>query len=160
MKIVIMSDSHGKEERVIDIIMSHKDADGFVFLGDGERDFENALAYGDIYPYGEKRKIISQVRGNCDIFSSEAVTLLENFDGVRVLVSHGHDQNVKLGLNRIAMQAREKNCQAALFGHTHSALLEEKEGVMLFNPGSIYSGSYGILIIKDGKCSFEHASVI
>jgi putative phosphoesterase len=33
--------------------------------------------------------------------------------------------------------ARDRQCRAALFGHTHRAFCEEKEGILLFNPGSV-----------------------
>ena len=35
MKIVVMSDSHGKLGNLIDIGLMHKNADAFLFLGDG-----------------------------------------------------------------------------------------------------------------------------
>lgn len=160
MKYIIMSDSHGHEESMINIIMDNYDADGFVFLGDGERDFEMALAYGNIYPYGDRVKDVFQVRGNCDRSSNEAVTLLEVPGGIRTLITHGFDQNVKLGYNRLAAQARGLECKIALFGHTHNRCLEVKDGVTLFNPGSVRGGSYGILTINSAsEFSFQFVDV-
>lgn len=156
MKILILSDSHGAEQKLIDILTEHKDADCFVFLGDGERDFESALAALDIFPYGKTRKTVLQVAGNCDRFSNEATALLETFGSIKVLITHGHDQNVKFGYGRLAGEARSRNCRIALFGHTHRKELCDVSGVTLFNPGSVRAGSYGVLELSGDRFEFRH----
>lgn len=155
MKILILSDSHGAEEKLTDIMMTHRDSDCFVFLGDGERDFENALAVLGLYPFGSIRKPVFQVAGNCDWFSSGATSLTENFGGIKVLITHGHAQNVKFGYSGLAEEAKRLGCGIALFGHTHHRELEDISGVTLFNPGSVRGGSYGILILSKDKREFS-----
>ena len=156
MKILILSDSHGAEQRLTDILIDNNDADCLVFLGDGERDFESALAALDIFPYGKIRKTVLQAAGNCDRFSSEATTLLETLGSFKVLITHGHAQNVKYGYGRLADEAKSRNCRIALFGHTHMRELCEVSGVTLFNPGSVRAGSYGILEITGDRFEFRH----
>ena len=53
MKILVISDSHGASEYIVEAISRNKDADAIVFLGDGERDLEEALADCNISPYGD-----------------------------------------------------------------------------------------------------------
>ena len=150
-KILVFSDSHGADQPMAGAIKLHNDADIIAFLGDGESDFEEALAECGIAPFGPRQKRIWQVRGNCDWRSNEAVTILPEAEGFRFFVTHGHLQYVKNGLSLLASEARKKGCAAALFGHTHEAFLEEREGMLLMNPGSSRGGHYGIIIIENGK---------
>ena len=122
------------------------------FLGDGERDFDAAVAEFGFYPYGPDTSCqVYQVRGNCDPFSREQVTIRPVFDGVRILATHGFDQNVKYGVHTLVREAKEAHCHAALFGHTHVPFCEETEGILLLNPGSIRSGKYALLTIEEGR---------
>ena len=46
--------------------------------------------------------------------------------------------------------------QLALFGHTHQALLEERDGIMLLNPGTagrLGRSSYAVAELKNGSFS-------
>ena len=156
MKILVFSDSHGAEQPLIDAIEENKDADVIAFLGDGERDFEEALAACGIAPFGPRDSIrILQVCGNCDRTSMEPVTITSDLGGVKTLITHGHDQNVKFGYARLMQQAKKSGCQAAFFGHTHLQTAEEKDGILLLNPGSIRSGKYAVVTVEDGKTQYE-----
>lgn len=159
MKVLVFSDSHGSEQGMINAILAHADASAIVFLGDGERDFENALAECGIAPFGTKPMQIFQVRGNCDIYSMEPAVVTASFGGIRVLITHGSEQNVKAGYARLAQEARQSRCSVALFGHTHFACVEERDGVTLLNPGSIRGGKYAVLLINDEEVRTELLSV-
>ena len=149
MKLLVMSDSHGHDENLTDIIMGHPDADALIFLGDGEWDFENAV---NVCGIGNSR-IICQVRGNCDRASREPDRLIREFGGVRFLITHGHEQNVKYGLWNLVYEAGKQNCSVALYGHTHYRSFQEKDGIMLINPGSAGEGKYCVVEIRDGNVS-------
>ena len=50
-------------------------------------------------------------------------------------------------------EARAKNADIALFGHTHRGLTRYEDGLYLMNPGSLTRAgehSYGIIDITDG----------
>lgn len=152
MKILVFSDSHGAEQHMIDVILENRDADTIVFLGDGERDFEEALAGCGIAPYGPDQSVKTlQVCGNCDRYSMEPVTFCTDLGGIKTLITHGHDQNVKLGYAGLCGEAQRQGCKAVLFGHTHLQHTEEKNGILLVNPGSIRSGKYAVITVKDHK---------
>ena len=136
-------------------VRRHAGADALVFLGDGERDFEETLAECGIAPFGPQERAVYQVCGNCDRFSSQPLRITASFEGVNFLIAHGHEQNVKFGYARLAMEAKSRGCAAALFGHTHLQCLEEKEGIVLLNPGSIRSGKYAVVTVEDGKIRAE-----
>ena len=40
MRIIVYSDTHGKFSAHAEILKRNEDADAFIFLGDGEREFE------------------------------------------------------------------------------------------------------------------------
>ena len=147
MKLLVLSDSHGHDENLTDMILSHPDVDAVIFLGDGEWDFENAVNVCGI----ADRKVICQVRGNCDRASREPDKIVREFGGVRFLITHGHEQNVKYGLWGLIDEARKRSCTAALYGHTHYRSFQEKDGIKLINPGSARDGKYCVVEVNGGK---------
>ena len=157
MKLLIVSDSHGRVDRLKNIIEENKDANAIIFLGDGERDFEESTAACGLSPYAtEPETILVQVCGNCDMFSSEPVTIVREFSGIKFYITHGFEQGVKYGLEKLATKASYSEARVALFGHTHLKHLSEKLGVTLFNPGTVAYGEYGIILINNGEMQFEH----
>jgi len=72
-----------------------------------------------------------------------------SYEGVRILMLHGHTRNVKHGTETLEAYARGQGIDLVLYGHTHRAEdrylpPENGEGkpLRLFNPGSI-GASYG-----------------
>ena len=59
MKLLVVSDTHGRYDRLVRVMQMHRDADALIFLGDGLRDLVRADAYS--YPFS-----VFAVRGNCD----------------------------------------------------------------------------------------------
>ncbi len=162
-KILVLSDSHGRSGKVKQMIAEKGDANGIIYLGDGETDLESALSANgfvrnaDETCSGETRDIfLYQVRGNCDRTSSEAVTLIREIAGKQFYITHGFEQGVKFGLEMLAAYAKDAGCSIALFGHTHGQHCSEKNGVTLFNPGSAANGSYGVITIDGDRVQFHH----
>ncbi|MGI6202539.1 MAG: YfcE family phosphodiesterase [Eubacteriales bacterium] len=120
MKAVILSDSHGDMSRLRKVMKMHDDADVFVHLGDGVREFAAAAAL-------LKDKRIISVAGNCDIFyqgempPSEVVTQL---DGFVFFFTHRHKYRVKYSDIALIARARELGADAVFYGHTHVAHCE------------------------------------
>ena len=159
MKLLIISDSHGRSGKVKKMIDAHKDVNGIIFLGDGEKDMELAMAVKTLFWGDEPAPFVYQVRGNCDRDSMEEATLVKEIGGIRFYITHGHEQGVKYNLEKLVNYAKEENCTVALFGHTHGERLLEIDGVKLFNPGCAANGSYGIIQIEDGNIKFRHAVI-
>lgn len=152
-----MSDSHGRSGKVKKIMAAHQDADCIIYLGDGEKDFAAALADDLQQGAGAKNNLtVLQVRGNCDRESSEAVTLIREIGGIHFYITHGYEQGVKYGLEKLAAYAKEEGCSVALFGHTHGMHLSDADGVTLFNPGSAANGNYGVITIQGDGIQFAH----
>ena len=73
--------------------------------------------------------------------------------GVKLFMTHGHNQKVKMTLALLKKEAKEMGAQAALFGHTHSAYCCQEDGLWLLNPGSCgsYGGSVGLMETENGQ---------
>lgn len=151
MKILVIGDTHGKLSRVRDIWPKLRDIDLIIHTGDYMRD-GTALEE-------EFRVPVVCVPGNCDgSYSADDFEIVGTEYG-RILVTHGHMQHVGYDLQPLFYKASEENCVAAVFGHTHRALVEEADGVHFVNPGSLTlprDGSGGTYaVIRTSEESFD-----
>ncbi len=74
------------------------------------------------------------VRGNCDPFSDAPLTETIEWHHKRFLLLHGHTVSGRLNMLYLA---KEKQCDAVLFGHSHVPSVETVDGIQLINPGSL-----------------------
>lgn len=156
MKILVFSDSHGVTFSMEDAA-ARENPDLIVHLGDYVRDGERLQARLPGIP-------ILQVAGNCDRiydFSGCPEILTTTCKGVKLYLTHGHRQGVKMGLLKLKLAAQEAGARIALFGHTHFAYCEEQDGVILMNPGTCGGGrgTYGVISIQGGKPTCEIRSI-
>lgn len=148
MKIAVFSDSHGHAEPMINAVYAVK-PDMILFLGDGLRDLREV---SDTFP-----KIpIRAVKGNCDFGAAELEKDEFICEGKRIIMTHGHMYNVKLGYSAIVNMACCSGADILLFGHTHRKFYSVVEGLHVINPGSVGSGMnpFGVIEIKNGKISY------
>lgn len=142
-KILLLSDSHGHVTAIENAIRTQK-PDVVVFLGDCVPDMVEAQQE---FPALDVRCVC----GNCDTEFAAPEQLIMNIGGVEVLACHGNSYGVNTSLLRLYMAAKEMKCTAAFFGHTHRKHIEEKDGVMLINPGALCDGSMAVLETRNGK---------
>jgi phosphoesterase, MJ0936 family len=149
MRLVVFSDSHGNFDALHTIVQSHPEADGFVHLGDGEKELEEL-------EWACKEKTFYFVHGNCDDgFATKSMELLV-LEGVRIFLTHGDIFSVKYDLLHLKYEARGRKAKLVLFGHTHIPHQECDNGLYLFNPGSVSyprvgSPTYGVVdILPEG----------
>lgn len=145
MRVLVVSDVHGRVDRLYEAIEQQPTARDVIFLGDGIRQAEDAQ---DRYP----DRTFYLVPGNCDFGSRLIPIRQETFGGKRFYFTHGHLHEVKYTLYRLELAAREAGADIALFGHTHTPYEEYVDGLHLFNPGSLgYEGTYGYVdVVGDG----------
>lgn len=145
---VILSDSHGRCEKAFSKLEPLFSENEFlVHLGDGSSDMR---PFVQLYP--GKTYVC---KGNCD-FSYGAEEFIIEAEGLRILCCHGHIYGVKRGLCDLAAYAKSKDCEIALYGHTHIAAVEKIDGVLCINPGALGSfsgGSYCYLVVHKGKAT-------
>lgn len=128
-RIMIISDTHGQHENLKNALKNEKPIDKLIHLGDaeGEEDYIRALAECEL----------EIVAGNNDYFSSLEREITIYIGRYKVLLTHGHYYCVSVGLEYIKDEARERNYDIVMFGHTHRPLIEIMEDITLINPGSI-----------------------
>ena len=155
MKILVFSDSHGKNSLMNDIIKElHDEVMLVLFLGDCIKDFED-LSY--IYP---NKQFIS-VLGNCDFNDSAPIERIVEVGGKKIFMSHGHRYGVKSGHEKIIYEAQKHNADICLYGHSHMPNNTVVNGIYLMNPGSISEPrgaehmSYGIIDISSGNVEMK-----
>lgn len=88
MKILVMSDMHGRVSNFEKAIENHPDARNIIFLGDGLTKAEDiSFCYED--------RIFHMVPGNCDGFDFLApTTKFIELNGAKIMITHGHIYNV------------------------------------------------------------------
>lgn len=144
MKVLVLSDSHGRPEALRQAIEKEK-PHKVLFLGDGFYDVEKIREEFSALP-------IFTVPGNCDYGSFSEPEQLIELDGVRILMMHGHTRGVKYGGMNAYYAAREMEADVLLYGHTHQPMVDYDGTLYTMNPGSIrYTGTYGVVRIENGK---------
>jgi len=149
MRILVFSDTHGNSQPMIDAVERHT-PDMVLHLGDGARDVEELR---ERFPALD----IRSVRGNCDLLSAAPAKQLLEVEGLRILMTHGHEQSVKFTLDSLLNTAHFSGAQLALFGHTHQAEYRRYDQLALLNPGSAGKGelSCGLLTIQGGSWQWK-----
>lgn len=155
MKILIISDTHDKLDKVLKVISQLKSnftIDKILHCGDFEADGMELEKLTGIPTLA--------VKGNMDGGRSTDFKILETEAG-KFLITHGHEQNVNLSLDRLSYLAEENQCIGAVFGHTHRAKYITLKGLHLINPGSISfprdnsSGTFALLTTEKSMVEVE-----
>lgn len=127
MKVAIVSDTHGKIDKVYNSLIK-KDVDRLIHLGDYYEDGEGLASLLGINSY--------LVKGNNDYHIKEAERSIIILGNKKVLLTHGHKYNLSYGLEDLIKIASDLEIDVCVFGHTHSYLNLELDGLLLLNPGS------------------------
>ena len=151
MKILVLSDSHGRIENAKAVLQQlERQVDMVFHLGDCD---EDAIALQSMFsdlPF-------QYVKGNNDFGRDTVSHKLVIAQGMRFLLTHGHKQRVHYNLNTIAYWGEEQGADVVVFGHTHVPFKDGTGRVYLFNPGSItlpregVTPTFGIITVDDGK---------
>lgn len=142
MKLFVISDTHGKLSKVYEVYETLTGIDAIIHLGDCSADaseLEKNLGVDVI-----------SVKGNMDGACSKGNYQIIHTECGKIYLSHGHLENVKMQYQSIYYRAEEHGCIAAMFGHTHKPIFEERNGIHLINPGSLSlpcDGSKGSYVI-------------
>lgn len=129
MKVLIVSDTHGRDAVLKRLIEQVKPIDMLIHCGDveGSEDYIRSLA-------GCPTHIVA---GNNDFFCDlpkEEEFLIGKY---RVLLTHGHYYYISMGTQMIREDAAARGFDIVMFGHTHRPCLEQDKGIVVLNPGSL-----------------------
>ena len=164
MKIMIASDIHGSAFYCKEMLKAFENEhpDRILLLGDilyhGPRnDLPKDYAPKEVISMlnGIKEYILC-VRGNCDTEVDQMVLefpvlneqILLSIDDIEILAVHGHKAFPAV-----------KSGSVVLSGHTHIPKLEEKEGVIYMNPGSVSipkeNSHHGYMVFEHGVFTWK-----
>ncbi|MDO4788154.1 MAG: metallophosphoesterase [Johnsonella sp.] len=157
MKILIVSDTHRRDDILEETIRKEKPFDLLIHLGDSEG---SELKISNMLDLGSSLAI---VQGNNDFFSRLEKEIELKIGKYRALLTHGHLHGVSLGVEQLRREAVSREFTMAMFGHTHKPYYEEKDGIILLNPGSLCyprqegrRGSYMVMEVdKDGEIKVD-----
>ncbi len=129
MRILVISDSHGKNDDVKQVIEQVGDIDMFIHLGDIERgpDYIRELANCETH----------MIAGNNDYDINLPATDSFMIGDKKVFITHGHRFYVGSGMDRLRQYGIDNGYDIVMFGHTHMPYLEQGEELTILNPGSI-----------------------
>ena len=129
MKILIVSDTHGQEKNLEEVLKKEEPIDALIHLGDleGGEDFISTHVKCPVY----------LVSGNNDFFCSLPREREITLGKYKVLITHGHYYYISMGTEMLKEEARARNFDIAMFGHTHRPYLEQERDVTVLNPGSM-----------------------
>lgn len=146
LKLLVMSDTHGDNAIIRQVVAANPEVDAIFHCGDSELPANDQALKG-----------IHVVQGNCDLEGTFPEEKTVDVEGTRIYITHGHLFRVKSTLMPLKYRAEEVGADLVLFGHSH-LLGTEKDGDVLFlNPGSLklprgrHEKSYSIIRKETGK---------
>ncbi len=129
MKVLIVSDTHGREQLLLNTMKKVGPIDLLIHLGD----FEGGEEYiKEMAPCPTE-----MVSGNNDFFNGlpkEKIILLGKY---YIMLTHGHRYGVNSGTYSVKEAARRNKADIVMFGHTHVPMIDLSENVWAINPGSL-----------------------
>lgn len=128
-RILVLSDSHGRDENVDRAMKQAGRFDLMVHLGD--------IGYGYERIRSSTPAGVIIVAGNNDFTLDLPDSQVFPLGPHRVLAVHGHRHQVHFGTSSLERSAIQNNCDIVMFGHTHVPFKRQDEYLTLLNPGSI-----------------------
>ena len=146
MSILIFSDTHGNTSDAIRIINEASVVDAIIHAGDHIADADKIH---NIFPYIP----MYSVSGNCDFLGMQIPSLSFMLKDKKFFLTHGHLFGVKTDLSSLKKHCVENDIDIAIFGHTHSPLIDYCGSTTIINPGTMhgYKKSYAVVEIENGK---------
>ncbi len=129
MKILIVSDTHRKNENYMKVLQKVGKLDLVIHLGDIE---------GSEYTIREAAGCpVEMVAGNNDFFSnlpSEKTLQIGNYC---VMITHGHRYYISMGSEMLKKEAIAQGIDIVMYGHTHKPVIDISDSIIAINPGSL-----------------------
>ncbi|HZV82118.1 MAG TPA: metallophosphoesterase [Geobacteraceae bacterium] len=151
MKIMVVSDTHGNYLAPLACLDENAGIDLIIHLGDEINDGRMLQSLTSIP--------VILVPGNCDPDAREPRELCGVLGGQRIFMTHGDIYRVKNGLDALIRKAVSEKASVALFGHTHTPLVLEENGLLLVNPGTLMTAStnksFAVLTVSGKSASAE-----
>ena len=130
MRILIISDTHGHEEGLKQLLKAVRPIDYMIHCGDTEGN-EDIIRKMAACP-------CTIVRGNNDFFSELPREEKVGFGKYRILVTHGHNYGVSMDTEMLKEEAKSGGYNVVMYGHTHKPSIDMSDpAITILNPGSL-----------------------
>ena len=157
MKILVVSDTHRKDDNLKLVLSEECPLDMLIHLGDAE----GSEHFIPDWVNPECR--MEMVLGNNDFFSRLDREREIDIAGHKAFITHGHYYGVSMGPEGLVDESKSRGCDIAMYGHTHRPFLDVIDGVTVLNPGSLSyprqegrRPSYMIIHVDaDGKMDYQ-----
>lgn len=128
MKVLIVSDTHRKNDNFFKVVEMHK-PDMVVHCGDIE---------GSEYAISEAAGCpVYMVAGNNDFFADLPQEVEFSVGRYKCMATHGHRYRVSMGPEMLFAEARERGLDVVMYGHTHKPEVRREGDIYVVNPGSL-----------------------
>lgn len=149
MKVLIVSDTHGRIGNLKYVLEHEKNIDVMIHAGDVGRDCDCLKEMVEFPVY--------MVEGNNDYFMGLPGEIVVPVGKHRVFVTHGHGYYVSAHTIRLKEAARNRNADIVVYGHTHRPDIDLSEDVIAINPGSLsyprqVGGKASYIIMEELEC--------
>lgn len=129
MRILIVSDTHRRNENYFRVLERVGEVDMVIHCGDAE---------GSEYLLEEAAGCpLHIVVGNNDFFADLPREIELEIAGKKILVTHGHYYYVSMGHAGLYDVAKSRDIDIIMYGHTHRPVIETEDGITVLNPGSL-----------------------
>ncbi|MBO5472404.1 MAG: metallophosphoesterase [Lachnospiraceae bacterium] len=129
MKILIVSDTHRRNENFLRVVEKVGPLDMVVHCGDVEGS-EYIISKAAGCP-------VEMVQGNNDFFSDLPREKEFMIGRYKVWLTHGHHYYISMNYEMIKEEARIREIDIIMCGHTHKPLIDIEKDVTVLNPGSL-----------------------
>lgn len=136
MKILVVSDSHGDRDVLVELKELYQDKmDRMFHCGDSELEATDEIWESFV-----------TVKGNMDDDQQLKLEQVVEVGNERFFMAHGHHHDVKFTMVPLLEAAKKNQANFAFFGHSHELGVEKRDNILLLNPGSILQprGKYTI----------------
>lgn len=129
MKILIISDTHRKNENYLKLVETLGTLDMVIHLGDVE---------GSEYTIQEAVNCpVEMVAGNNDFFSDLPSEKIFRIGKHNVMITHGHRYYIGIGSEMLKREAVAEGADIVMYGHTHRPVIDISKDIIAINPGSL-----------------------
>jgi len=132
MRVLIVSDTHRRDGNLRDVLQKAGPVDMLIHCGDteGSEKYIEEIAHCPVY----------MVAGNNDFFSDLPREQEFYIGSFKVWLTHGHNYYVYMSNEIIKQEARAREANIVMYGHTHKPVIDLGKtagDVTAVNPGSI-----------------------
>lgn len=148
MQIVLVSDTHGRNEVFAVLRERHPLANAYLHAGDSETDPINLDGF-------------ASVQGNNDYYSAHPEQLVLDLGEIRVLMVHSHQYHASNRIQGLVSRAQKYGAKLVFYGHTHVYSVSTVNGITLINPGSLWRNrdftpeSYALITVTEKSIDIE-----